>query len=93
MGKHAQLAEQISAMSERHRYDIGELGRGMHAVQLITTHVIQPFDGGVATLVETELDRPPVRPGRLWAIWTGQRMVRRAYRRDVRQKQPWTLPA
>lgn len=68
-------------------------------VDLVTEHVILPVvrtvreatEHGGPVHVQSRLERPPARLGERWANWKGRRMVAAAYRRDVRDGQPWVV--
>lgn len=74
-----------------------------YEVDLHTTHVIPASridergltvvfrEGGEDIETGSTLPYPPVVLGEWWARWKGRRMVAAAYKRDVREQQPWVV--
>jgi hypothetical protein len=62
-----------------------------YEVDLVTRHVIQSIPTVEAVERESTLLVPSVVLGRRWAEWKAKRMVAAAYKRDVREAQPWVV--
>jgi hypothetical protein len=69
----------------RHRATVVHHRWFLYEIQVRTYHDV---NGREAV---SKADALPVRPGLPWARWKARRMVARAHRRDVRQKQPWAV--
>lgn len=79
------------AEPERYRARITRK-RVLTEVQLVTRHTIRSTGDDIPEcVVETERDRPAHVLGARWAGWKARRMVAAAYRRDVREQQPWAV--
>lgn len=93
----ATFAEKVGgdvAETERYRPRVTRL-RVLTEVQLVTRHTIravgETINDEVLSIVETERDRPSYVLGKRWADWKAKRMKAAAYRRDVREQQPWAV--
>jgi hypothetical protein len=80
--------EEMIDFHDRYQVKLTRVRWGYQA-QLVTNHVIHDMTGEPIAVIETERDDAPVRPLLAWARWKGRRMINRAHRKDVREKQPW----
>jgi len=81
---------------DRYRAEIRYRGRAlgvfpMFEVDLVTTHTIQSVPEVETVFSESRLLVPVVVLGARWARSKARRMVAAAYRRDVREAQPWVV--